>query len=163
MTRYVDQLSRAHTDIEQILARSGRQTKVDLARAHIDEWIAVYEPGTSGDPARGGSSSPVEASERLEDHRVHRQACHDHERLPILVAQIETATRELYRLVVRNVETIHPSKRPADVTPVCTNPRCDKTLDPSRRSGECGRCRTHRHRHGMPYPLIRTAAVTKAS
>ena len=35
----------------------------------------------------------------------------------------------------------------------CGNLGCGELLEDGRQTGECGRCRVHRHRHGLAYPL----------
>lgn len=41
------------------------------------------------------------------------------------------------------------SKSPA----ICANPRCSDELK-DRATGECSKCRVHRHRHGAPWPMV---------
>lgn len=141
MRSSVGPLSRAHTDLEVVLAKVDRGTaertrriaRVDLALEHATEWIKATDPGRRAGQ-RGGSSTAAELADRTEDRRVHSQALRDHDRLDELVETLETAARELKAnvntiedsareleaLVRRNVEPIDHGKLPTE-TPGCVS------------------------------------------
>lgn len=81
-------------DLAKILGftdlRGVRWPNVLLAQQRARDWQSVTTP--PHDSERGGSSSPTEQAERLEDRRVARQASRDAEHLPRL---LEALTAEL--------------------------------------------------------------------
>lgn len=38
--------------------------------------------------------------------------------------------------------------------PPCSNPACGELIEATRSKGECPRCRKHRSRHGLAYPMV---------
>ena len=107
---------------------------VVLAQHRAREWASTAPPASSEE--RGGSSSPVELAERVEDRKVGSQAVKDlivfDRLLPGFHAELVIAfhsggpTRELARvaqelaaLVSRYTRTVDHGLLPKDVTPGC--------------------------------------------
>lgn len=160
--RPADLLARARSDLDYATAEipgrvtaKGRKSepRVAVAVAHLEAWTPTASPGTSGDSTRGGTSSPTEDEERVEDRIVARRAETGRLRIMELSKRIATDLAELQRLCVWATETIDPRKLPPDVTPGCQNPRCDHLLEDGLRTGECARCRKWRSRNnGEAFP-----------
>lgn len=130
MSNNVRKLSRAHTNIvlvlESIDLADGRSyAKVDRACKNLEDWIADNPPPKLGE--RGGTSTRREEDEREDEGRLRRQVNHDIARARALVKSIERDADELYLLVVRNFETIDPSKLPPPA-PQCVS--CARPQNP---------------------------------
>lgn len=100
-------------------ARSEFVTVLDLAWRHLHEWADVTPP--SQDSTRGGSSSPVEAEDRLEEQRLHRQALRDLARVPELIREAMRAADELLLVASRYSVPIDHSKLPKEPLPGCVS------------------------------------------
>lgn len=118
MSRYLAQITNCRADIERVAGKSLEhvstpETKLallDLAAGHIKDWLPSGTMPAVGE--RGGSSSPVEAEDRVEAMKVARGAMRDDKRMKQLCAQLEALGAELYALVVRNVGLVDASKIP---------------------------------------------------
>lgn len=85
-----------------------------------------------------------------------------------LYAEIERGLRELDQMQqwLLPAPALTPDEERGKVP--CANLRCLPTdehpnwgyLEAGRKSGECGRCRLHRHRHGLEYPDVAEIRVT---
>lgn len=124
-------------DLRQILGYTilggVKWQNVVIAHVRAHEWCAVHMPPTSEE--RGGSSSPVEVAERVEDRRVAAQAARDIQVLPTLREAFEaelvlakyagSPTRELAkvaedlaRIVARYTQPVDHTLLPKD-SPSC--------------------------------------------
>ena len=66
---------------------------------------------------------------------------------------LEQAARCLEAVVRRQNWLLFTAPPPPVLVEVaCENVACDKWLEPGRKSGECSRCRQHRHRCGLVWP-----------
>lgn len=133
MSRYTDQLSRAHTAINGVLrervtgtADNERKVKlIDWALEHADAW-AADQPPRNGLGAVGGSSAPQETADREESDRVKRMSAAAVVRIPEITKQVDALMTELYQIVQRLTGIVNAEKLPADV-PGCRN--CAKVLE----------------------------------
>lgn len=113
-----DELQLAHEYLGAILERidhrsGGKARRVDVAAKHLEEWASIACPPNANGP-RGGSSSPVEVEDRVEEARLASRVSADQVRLPVLVRRLAETARDLDLLVTRNVETVHPGKLPKE-------------------------------------------------
>lgn len=126
MSREADSASRALTFLEHVLAfttngtadRPRRIRKLDLAVEHMHAWRSERMPA---DGERGGSSSPREAEDRWDAFLLDRMVARDLRLVAELTRTIEHAARELYSLMLRNVETLDPAKLPKEAMPGCVS------------------------------------------
>lgn len=97
-------------DLRQILGFTVlggvRWQNVVIAQVRSKEWSSTQMP-PSGEE-RGGSSSPVELAERVEDRRVAQQAAKDAQVLPVLVEALDQ------ELVIAGID-LKPSRELATV------------------------------------------------
>ena len=101
MSHDYDRLSRARTDLEQILRPvEHRKRRLDLARVHLKEWQSVAPPPWDRGPV-GGSSSPAELEDRAAERQIASGITRDSQTLPDLVKRIERDCRQLQALVAR--------------------------------------------------------------
>lgn len=171
-------------DLRQILGftvlRGVRWPNVVVAQTRAHEWCAVRMPSTGEE--RGGSSSPVEVAERIEDRRVAAQAARDAQTLPTLReafgAELVLAkyggapTRELAKVAEDLARIVARYTRPVDATEL-TAPAgcraCSRTIQHHKQkvgghyaevwgkrpsAGLCYRCYEARGRFGVLPPTM---------
>jgi hypothetical protein len=127
-----ERAARARDDLERVLSsvtvgtseRNWRMPRLELAQRNLDSWQAANPPPYDRG-AVGGSSSPAEVDDRREEAALRAQLSRDATRIPELVYEIERLTRDLYALVARYTETVHPDRLPKQVIPGCES--CART------------------------------------
>lgn len=120
MTRRRDPLDQALADLELLCkkvqtgtaARPSTVRVIDLAFSHMRDWADTRPVRLEPEGPRGGSSSPVEIGERLEDQKVGRNALADHATALTLVKTICTAAERLHALTIRYTKPIDHTKLP---------------------------------------------------
>jgi hypothetical protein len=131
-------------DVRRILGFTDiRGTKVPnlvLAQQRVEEWQSERVPPR--DSERGGSSSPVEVAERLEDRRVSTQAARDAVELPslidgfqaelVLAAYHRAPTPELAEVAERLARVVTRCVRPVDHDGIDTTPECRSCARPGK-------------------------------
>jgi hypothetical protein len=131
-------------DVRRILGFTDiRGTKVPnlvLAQQRVEEWQSERVPPR--DSERGGSSSPVEVAERLEDRRVSTQAARDAVELPglidgfqaelVLAAYHRAPTPELAEVAERLAKVVTRCVRPVDHDGIDTTPECRSCARPGK-------------------------------
>ena len=166
-----------------------RYPNLVLAQRHAHEWQTERGPSTGEE--RGGSSSPVEVSERVEDRKVAIQAARDAQALVelhagfnqelVLAGYKGAPTIELVKVAEKLAKVVNRCIQTVDATTVNALPGC-KTCrrsvtingekigdhyadvwDKRPAPGLCYRCYEARNRYGEVPPVMWTHLLHKES
>lgn len=134
MTTRRDALDQAHADLELLTKKITTGTAdrprhpriIDLALQRMTEWANTTPPPHTSGP-HGGTTSPTETNERIEDQHVGHNATLDHQTALTLIHSIAVATERLHALTLRYTKTIDHTKlpKPEDTIPGCVS--CART------------------------------------
>lgn len=136
-------LSESMRTAAMLLQRNAGQ--VPDARARIKGWRRGGFPAQSWSTGGRNAETPLPLPD-VTDQWLDRWE----RRYKTLAVSIVKQAQELDRLMTGLMELAPPA--PESVVVVCENPACGQELEQGRKSGECGRCRGWRHRHGLAYP-----------
>lgn len=121
-------------------------------RARMRDWQKGGLPSSSMPEGSRTAEAPLPLPDRFD--RMLRERWFGYR------ADILKAAALLERALRAQNWLLQPAERLPEETPVpCANLACTQTLEPGRQSGECSRCRVHRHRHGLPWPQTREGAA----